>query len=87
MPCIATDKKGSDTGDCLKLRAVNNPRLSHLVDCLVFATVAKPGHQASPAMSSGGDLDGNDVAISVIILFSPDIAFISRRQVLRLLGC
>ncbi|KAG6331888.1 hypothetical protein ID866_7202 [Astraeus odoratus] len=45
-------------GDCLKLRAVNHPRLAHLVDCIVFASVAKPKHQAAPAMSSGGDLDG-----------------------------
>jgi len=45
-------------GDCLKLRAVHNNRLSHLVDCIVFATVAEPGHHAAPAMSSGGDLDG-----------------------------
>jgi RNA dependent RNA polymerase len=43
----------------LKLRAVNHPKLSHLVDCLVFATVARPGHKAAPSMSSGGDLDGN----------------------------
>ena len=43
----------------MKLRAVNHPKLSHLVDCLVFATVARPGHKAAPSMSSGGDLDGN----------------------------
>ena len=49
----------NDVGDCLKLRAVNHPKLSHLVDCLVFATVARPGHKAAPSMSSGGDLDGN----------------------------
>lgn len=48
-----------DIGDCLKLRAVNHPKLSHLVDCLVFASVARPGHKAAPSMSSGGDLDGN----------------------------
>ncbi|KAH7881903.1 RNA-directed RNA polymerase [Phlebopus sp. FC_14] len=46
-------------GDCLKLRAVHHPRLSHLVDCIVFASVAKPKHQSAPAMSSGGDLDGD----------------------------
>jgi regulator of nonsense transcripts 1 len=51
-------------GDCLKLRAVHNSRLSHLVDCIVFASVAKPGHHSAPAMSSGGDLDG--------IYFAPD---------------
>lgn len=40
-------------GDCLKLRAVAHPRLSHLVDCIVFPTV---GRRAAPSMSSGGDL-------------------------------
>ncbi len=40
-------------GDCLKLRAVFHPALSHLVDCLVFAT---RGKRAAPSMSSGGDL-------------------------------
>ena len=49
----------SDSGDCLKLRAVHRPELAHLVDCIVFASVAKDGHQAAPAMSSGGDLDGS----------------------------
>ena len=41
-------------GDCLKLRAVHHPKLSHLVDCLVFST---RGKRAAPSMSSGGDLD------------------------------
>lgn len=45
-------------GDILKLRATHHPKLSHLVDCLVFASVARPGHKAAPSMSSGGDLDG-----------------------------
>ncbi|KAK2464629.1 hypothetical protein APHAL10511_003322 [Amanita phalloides] len=44
-------------GDCLKLRAVQNDELSHLVDCVVFASV---GRRAAPAMSSGGDLDGDE---------------------------
>jgi len=43
----------------LKLRAVHRPELSHLLDCLVFASVARPGHKAAPSMSSGGDLDGS----------------------------
>lgn len=42
-------------GDILKLRAVDRPELSHLVDCVVFASVGK---RAAPSMSSGGDLDG-----------------------------
>ncbi|KDR76562.1 hypothetical protein GALMADRAFT_450547 [Galerina marginata CBS 339.88] len=47
-------------GDILKLRAVSHPKLSHLLDCLVFASVARPGHKAAPSMSSGGDLDGDE---------------------------
>ncbi|KAH9477348.1 putative RNA-dependent RNA polymerase 1 [Psilocybe cubensis] len=47
-------------GDILKLRAVDHPKLSHLLDCLVFASVARPGHKAAPSMSSGGDLDGDE---------------------------
>jgi hypothetical protein len=54
-----TDLKIVRQGDCLKLRAVHNDKLSHLVDCLVFASVARPGHHAAPSMSSGGDLDGD----------------------------
>ena len=53
------------TGDCLKLRAVHHNRLSHLIDCVVFATVAKPGRQSAPSMSSGGDLDGECSHISI----------------------
>lgn len=45
-------------GDCLKLRAAHHEKLSHLVDCVVFASVARPGHRSAPSMSSGGDLDG-----------------------------
>ena len=45
-------------GDCLKLRAVDHPKLNHLIDCVVFASVARPGHHSAPSMSSGGDLDG-----------------------------
>ncbi len=46
------------SGDCLKLRAVHHEKLSHLVDCIVFASVARRGHPSAPSMSSGGDLDG-----------------------------
>ncbi|KAJ7811000.1 RNA-directed RNA polymerase [Mycena olivaceomarginata] len=56
-------------GDCLKLRAVHRPELSHLVDCIVFAGVAKPGHQAAPSMSSGGDLDGD----KYFVCWDPDL--------------
>ena len=40
-------------GDCLKLWAVDHPRLSHLVDCIVFSS---KGRRAAPSMSAGGDL-------------------------------
>ena len=40
-------------GDCLKLRAVDHPKLAHLVDCIVFAS---KGRRSAPSMSSGGDL-------------------------------
>ncbi|KAJ6607939.1 RNA-directed RNA polymerase [Mycena sp. CBHHK59/15] len=56
-------------GDCLKLRAVHHEKLSHLVDCIVFAGVAKPGHKAAPSMSSGGDLDGD----KYFICWDPDL--------------
>ncbi|KAH9833398.1 RNA dependent RNA polymerase-domain-containing protein [Rhodofomes roseus] len=53
-------------GDCLKLRAVDNPRLSHLVDCVVFAS---RGKRAAPSMSSGGDLDGD----RFLVMWDPDL--------------
>ncbi|EGO30084.1 RNA-directed RNA polymerase [Serpula lacrymans var. lacrymans S7.9] len=56
-------------GDCLKLRAVDHPSLSHLLDCIVFATVGRPGHQPAPAMSSGGDLDGD----KFFVCWDPDL--------------
>lgn len=54
-------------GDCLKLRAVHNNKLSHLVDCIVFASVARPGHHAAPSMSSGGDLDGEQPLFALLM--------------------
>lgn len=42
-------------GDVLKLRAVDHPKLQHLTDCVVFASVGK---RAAASMTSGGDLDG-----------------------------
>ncbi|KAI6095198.1 RNA dependent RNA polymerase-domain-containing protein [Pisolithus croceorrhizus] len=62
-------------GDCLKLRAVDNQRLSHLVDRIAFAPSVKHKHQAARALSSGGDLDGGPGRSS------PDFSHIwSRRQ-------
>ena len=54
----------------MKLRAVSHPRLSYLVDCLVFASVARPSHKAAPSMSSGGDLDGN-IAFDALLKHGP----------------
>lgn len=56
-------------GDCLKLRAAHHEKLSHLVDCVVFASVARPGHRSAPSMSSGGDLDGDDY----FVCWDPDL--------------
>ncbi|PVG01695.1 RdRP-domain-containing protein [Serendipita vermifera] len=47
-------------GDCLKLRAVYKEELSHLVDCVVFAS---KGKHAAPSLSSGGDLDGDQYTV------------------------
>ncbi|KAL0569074.1 hypothetical protein V5O48_012901, partial [Marasmius crinis-equi] len=56
-------------GDCLKLKAAHYNQLSHLVDCIVFASVAKPGRHAAPSMSSGGDLDGD----KYFVCWDPDL--------------
>ncbi|KAJ3842639.1 RdRP-domain-containing protein [Lentinula raphanica] len=53
-------------GDILKLRAVDKPELSHLVDCVVFAS---QGKRSPTAMSSGGDLDGDEY----FVCWDPDI--------------
>ncbi|KAI0712794.1 RNA dependent RNA polymerase-domain-containing protein [Cerioporus squamosus] len=57
-------------GDCLKLWAVEHPRLSHLVDCIVFAS---KGRRAAPSMSAGGDLDGDEYTV----IWDPD--FVPRK--------
>lgn len=52
-------------GDILKLRATHHSSLAHLTDCLVFASIAKPGRHAPPSMSSGGDLDGTALLLEL----------------------
>ncbi|RPD58073.1 hypothetical protein L227DRAFT_485948, partial [Lentinus tigrinus ALCF2SS1-6] len=54
------------------LWAVDHPRLSHLVDCIVFAS---KGRRAAPAMSAGGDLDTDGDEYTVI--WDPD--FVPRK--------
>ncbi|KAJ3928984.1 MAG: RNA-directed RNA polymerase [Lentinula lateritia] len=53
-------------GDILKLRAVDHPSLSHLVDCVVFAS---QGKRSPSSMSSGGDLDGDEY----FVCWDPDL--------------
>ncbi|KIY70984.1 RdRP-domain-containing protein [Cylindrobasidium torrendii FP15055 ss-10] len=65
-PCL-------NPGDCLKLRAVECPALAHLVDCVVFASVARPGHHSAPSMSSGGDLDGDEYFVCWDPLLVPSV--------------
>ncbi|KIW73618.1 hypothetical protein PV04_01721 [Phialophora macrospora] len=43
-------------GDLRKLKAVENPKLDHLVDCVVFST---EGKRPTADLMSGGDLDGD----------------------------
>ncbi|KAE9396457.1 RdRP-domain-containing protein [Gymnopus androsaceus JB14] len=62
----ANDTDVCFSGDILKLRAVDHPSLSHLVDCVVFAS---QGKRAAPSMSSGGDLDGDEY----FVCWDPDL--------------
>ena len=62
----------------MKLRAVQHRKLDHLIDCLVFAADAKPGHHSAPSMSSGGDLDGDQY----FVCWDPDIVPKTVAQVL-----
>ncbi|KAF4607757.1 hypothetical protein EYR40_000092 [Pleurotus pulmonarius] len=73
---ITTSRKGPSTPLNCSVLVVRNPclhpecsQLSHLVDCVVFASVARPGHHAAPSMSSGGDLDGD----KFFVCWDPDL--------------
>ncbi|KDQ32556.1 hypothetical protein PLEOSDRAFT_1031408 [Pleurotus ostreatus PC15] len=73
---ITTSRKGPSTPLNCSVLVVRNPclhpgtlQLSHLVDCIVFASVARPGHHAAPSMSSGGDLDGD----KFFVCWDPDL--------------
>lgn len=50
MPC-------HHPGDILLLKAVDKPKLHHLVDCIVFPAKGRRPH---PTEMSGGDLDGDE---------------------------
>ncbi|TFY59052.1 hypothetical protein EVG20_g7930 [Dentipellis fragilis] len=56
--------------DILKLRAVDHPQLSHLVDCVVFPSVGK---RAAPSMSSGGDLDDSVPGDDYFVCWDPEL--------------
>ncbi|KAI7857155.1 RNA dependent RNA polymerase-domain-containing protein [Circinella umbellata] len=47
-------------GDIRVVKAVNNPKLHHLKDVIVFSA---QGYRDVPSMCSGGDLDGDDFTI------------------------
>lgn len=53
-------------GDLQKFRAVNHPKLSDLVDCIVFPT---KGRRPSADLMSGGDLDGD----KFLVCWDPDL--------------
>ena len=49
-------------GDLQKLRTVDVPAFSHLVDCIVFPT---QGRRPSADLMSGGDLDGDKCKLAI----------------------
>ncbi|ETI27931.1 hypothetical protein G647_00380 [Cladophialophora carrionii CBS 160.54] len=53
-------------GDLRKLKAVENPKLNHLVDCVVFST---QGKRPTADLMSGGDLDGD----TFFVCWDPDL--------------
>ncbi|KAI9662166.1 MAG: hypothetical protein M1831_002862 [Alyxoria varia] len=59
--CILARNPSLHPGDIRIVRAVDNPRLHHLKNVIVFP---QTGYRDLPSMCSGGDLDGDDFFIS-----------------------
>ena len=59
--CILARNPSLHPGDIRVVRAVDNPRLRHLTNVVVFS---QTGTQDVPSMCSGGDLDGDDYFVS-----------------------
>ncbi|KID89494.1 suppressor of ascus dominance [Metarhizium guizhouense ARSEF 977] len=58
--CVVGRNPSLHPGDIRVVQAVNNPKLRHLKDVIVFPS---KGDRPVPAMLSGGDLDGDDFFI------------------------
>ena len=59
--CILARNPSLHPGDIRIVRAVDNPKLHHLKNVVVFP---QTGYRDLPSMCSGGDLDGDDFFIS-----------------------
>ncbi|KAG5929419.1 hypothetical protein E4U53_002455 [Claviceps sorghi] len=64
--CIVGRNPSLHPGDIRVVQAVDNPKLRHLTDVVVFAST---GDRPVPSMLSGGDLDGDDF----FIIWDPDL--------------
>lgn len=64
--CIVGRNPSLHPGDIRVVRAVDNPRLRHLRDVVVFPST---GDRPVPSMLSGGDLDGDDF----FVIWDPDL--------------
>ncbi|KAG5924928.1 hypothetical protein E4U42_004531 [Claviceps africana] len=64
--CIVGRNPSLHPGDIRVVQAVDNPKLRHLTDVVVFAST---GDRPVPNMLSGGDLDGDDF----FIIWDPNI--------------
>jgi RNA-dependent RNA polymerase len=64
--CILARNPSLHPGDIRVVRAVNEPKLRHLMDVIVFP---QTGDRDLASMCSGGDLDGDDY----LIMWDPDL--------------
>jgi len=64
--CILARNPSLHPGDIRVVRAVNEPKLRHLIDVIVFP---QTGDRDLASMCSGGDLDGDDY----LIMWDPDL--------------